>query len=445
MGRMRKAAALLLALLAACGGPASSGGLDEPAEENKSLSASSASEPLPEEETPEGYYPYTLSGQYPLPMSGRWEPDGSFTFQNENTICTLTPDNELAETVVLPLEELPPDYFTLTWSGSYILAFAGGDRGAGEVYLTEDGKVQLSDVSLFDRQGKLVRQYPPVPYGAEAVKLTGLINEGSRAVYWLDDETVVICVRSYVILYDFAADAGQVLEDMSALVDAHGESGVNYGVKTWDCGVMDGGFYYITRLTEEESVYGGTVRRADKNGVAELFGGKKFFHLSVGKNAVAMAESIVDPVTAQGGSRVCYAVPGSDELREIWRGRECPDLPFQQSESYIILQEFDKEAVDHHWATHLCRIDTGEVASYHLGDAWKLRLREGSGSPWLYYTLFQDNTSADWVYDTAAGTAARLPEGSVMSILSVSPDGSHIIRKSGEDEPPLLRMTPWPS
>lgn len=444
MDRIRKAAALLLALalLAACGGPASSGG---PEEENESLSASSASEPAPEAERPEGYYPYTLSDQYPLPANYRWEPDGSFTFQNENTICTLTPDNKLAETVVLPREELPPGYFTLTWSGSYILAFAGGDRGAGEVYLTEDGKVQLSDVSLFDRQGKLVRQYPPVPYGAEAVRLTGLINEGSQAVYWLDDETVVICDNSYVILYDFAADTGRVLEDMSALVDGHGESGVNYGVKTWDCGVMDGGFYYMTRLTEEESVYGGTVRRADKNGVTELFGGKKFFHLSVGKNAVAMAESVVDPVTAEGGSRVCYAVPGSDELREIWRGRECPDLPFQQSESYIILQEFNNEASGSHWVTHLCRIDTGEVTSYHLGDAWKLRLREGSGSPWLYYTLFQDNTSGDWVYDTAADTTTQLPDGSVESILSVSPDGSHIVRKLGEDKPPLLRISPWPS
>ena len=445
-GKKRLTALLLAAVMmgaAACGAPAPSAKAED-GEKSVSPSSASVSAPedeTPEDDTPEGYYPYTLLGSNLLLKSGSWEPDGSFTFQNENTRTTLTPENALRETVTLPEEELPQGYYTLTWSGSYILAIGEGEGIGGIAYLGEDGGVHLANVTLFNRQGKMVRQYMPVPSSGQVIDLAGLTNEGGNAVHWLDDETIVICGRSRILLYNFATDLGRVLDDMSYLEEKHNKFFVYYGVDLRQCGALDGSFYYMTRRTEEESIHGGTIWRANKDGAAELFDGGKFWHFFVGNQILA---AVAHPSSDGNAPDVVYSIePGTLEPREVWQGNFYP--PFAESGPFLAFAESGWQDDIFSSVVHAYRRDTGEFFSYGLGagDVRKLLLREAGGSLWLYYTLFRDGDYTDWAYDTAAGTAMELPAGSIENILSVSPDGSRIVQAGMIQKRPWLRVSPW--
>ncbi len=440
---MRKAAALLLALmmLAGCGGPASS----SPASAPVTQGGGELSGPGPEalEDT---YYDYTTyafasetEGEYD-PARYRWDRDGTLTFQEQNRLHTLSPENELLETVTIPEEHLAADTcYQFIWGDKYLLAVAADPSRLGVAYFTEDGGVQLSGVTLFDHQGQVVRQYDTV----DKTRTTGyriLYDGGVPQVHWLDGETAIFNCRSHIILYDFAADTGRVLDDMSALEEEHGKFFVYYGASIDHCGVMDGSFYYMPRRTEEESIHGGTIWRADKNGAVELFDGRKFTHLLV-KNGVLIA--IEHPSLYGNDPDIVYTIdPGMLELREVWRGSA--PIHFMESGWYLTFQSTHGWENDVLYAYHR---DTGELFQHDLerivqvNDLW---VAEIEGSLRYYYTTFVEGTETDWVYDTASDTTTQLPDGSVGGILSVRPDGGRILRQH-PDGSRRLQVACWPS
>jgi len=329
--------------------------------------------------------------------------------------------------VTIPEEHLAADTcYQFIWGDKYLLAVAADSSRLGVAYFTEDGGVQLSGVTLFDHQGQVVRQYDTV----DKTRTTGyriLYDGGVPQVHWLDGETAIFNCHSHIILYDFAADTGQVLDDMSDVKEKYGKFFTYYGADINECGVMDGSFYYMTRRTEEESIHGGTIWRADKNGAVELFDGKAFWHLLVCSDALMLVEHI-DPANVEGADRLYHVASKDGSPREVWQGRL--SITFKENGRYLAFRNiFGQEGED--TTLYAYHRDTGELSNHSLGqvvqvdDLW---LRQVDGSLRYYYTTFADGATADWVYDTASDTTTQLPEGTVGSIFSVSPDGDRVLR-----------------
>ncbi len=443
---MRKAAALLLALLmlAGCGGPAPS----SPASAPVTQGGGELSGPGPEalEDT---YYDYTTyafasetEGEYD-PARYRWDRDGTLTFQEQNRLHTLSPENELLETVTIPKEHLAADTcYQFIWGDKYLLAVTAESYRPGVAYFTEDGGVHLAGVTLFDHQGQLVRQYDTIWVSREdGFTIDETRSTGYCTLYdseWLDGETAIFNCHSHIILYDFAADTGRVLDDMSDVKEKYGKFFTYYGADINECGVMDGSFYYLARREEEK---GHTLWRADKNGVEELFDGRVYWHLFVGQDALLLADS-VDMMANGSDERVHIVTPGEDQPKEIWRGSL--SMPFMESGWYLTFQN-TYGSLD--TVLYACHRDTGELFQHDLerivqvNDLW---VAEIEGSLRYYYTTFVEGTETDWVYDTASDTTTQLPDGSVGGILSVRPDGGRILRQH-PDGSRRLQVACWPS
>jgi len=390
-----------------------------------------------------------------------WNEDGTLTFQHENKLTTLSVDNQVIETITLPLEYLSEDGgYDLTWSESRILAIDRQTEESwnqyGVVYFTDDGGVHFANLTLFDRQGNLIRQYHqgevngydedgnyvyylPCPEGTEILSVYYLAD--GNHTYWLDDETVILECHSRIVLYDFAADAGRVLDDMSELVDYHGRFGVYYGSDSSLCGVLDGSFYYLARHSDQKSY---TLWCADKNGSEELFDGKEFWYLKVARQSLLLCD-YVDPTNGETDDRVYIADPDDGlVLKEILIGD--PTIPFFDngvigfySGNYWEEDGAILYAYDYH---------RGELYTHSLGRPVQINeaiAKMMDGSLRYYYTLFEDGEATDWVYDTATGTTTELTGYGLGNLraISFSPDGEHYIEYDPESEQPRLRVSRW--
>ncbi len=419
--------------------------------------SSSSAELAPEAEAPvESFYPVdtALSNWDSVSEDNlyRWNQDGTLTFQNKNALHTLSAENQLLETVTLPAEHLPQDTdYSLTWSDSRILSLSAGwreDDLFSVVYFTDDGGVHLANVTLFDRQGALIRQYPqsqvygyseageheiylPAPEGKTVI---GYANLGADSpVYWLDGETAVFNCHSRVVLYDFSADEGKILDDMSDFVDGHGKFGVYYGVDFSQCGVIDSCFYYLAHRDEQKANASGTVWRADKNGAVQLLEGKEFYHLFVGNRALIAVSH-----TDQEGIDQVYCAAQNRQLEKIWEGN--PSISFTDSGRISFTNQFGQEN------TVLYSYDdkTGELTGHELGAILqidRLFTRMQSGSLCWYYTVFQHGVTTDYVHNTSTGQTEELPEGALGMILSLSPDGNSFLEYDADAH--ALRVCQW--
>lgn len=70
------------------------------------------------------------------------------------------------------------------------------------------------------------------PEGEEVTEVYGL--GGAMPIYWLDGHTAIFDCHSFIIFYDFAADSGQVLDDMN-------EIAAQFGRFSTYCGSQMGG------------------------------------------------------------------------------------------------------------------------------------------------------------------------------------------------------------
>ena len=307
------------------------------------------SELVEPEEKKEEYYlsagAYLDYGMEFIKGKAEWNSDNTFSFQHENTIKTISAENELLETVTLPKENLPEDGgYDLSWNEKYILAIdkqiESSQDQFGLVCFDEEGKVYLANVALFDWEGNLVKEYNKGAVGGynehnnyQVCFPDGKVFEYDRYyyladgnhTYWIDEDKVIFECHLFVVYYDFSKDEGKILDDMRKYGEIYGKFDVYYGVQSPQCGVLNGDFYYLSTNVEQNGKVKITIWRANENGAEELFEGKEFWHFFVG-NEILIAVEGIDGSYVENGS-VIYAIePENLELKEIYRGD--PSLPF---------------------------------------------------------------------------------------------------------------------
>ena len=407
----------------------------------------------------EAFYPaeagYTdFDGSLVQGWSG-WNADGTFTFQNRNTLTTLSRENQVLETITLPEEALPGSEYSLDRSDDYILALsnpASMNEPFGAVYYTDSGTVCLANLTLFDRQGNPVRQYPrgqvyaydendqkicllPCPEGET---VTDTYELSVNTLHWLDGHTAILDCHAWIFLYDFEADSGRILDDMSEIVKHYGKFGVYYGSQMG--GVVDGTYYYLTRR-ESDPISGYTLWAADADGARELLDGQRFWHLFAAKDGLVLVDD-TDPADPESDSRVWYLPTGSTQPTLIWSGDL--SLPFTEADQIAFIS----------WAwsldsSVLYSYDpvTGTLSSRDLGEYIQIDglftlVRDGSLR--YYYSQFKDGERTSWVYDTAADTTTpltRFDGGLYVSWLS--PDGRYWAEQDPSTDDPRLRVSRW--
>lgn len=407
----------------------------------------------------EAFYPaeagYTdYDGSLVQGWSG-WNADGTFTFQNRNTLTTLSRENQVLETITLPEEALPGSEYSLDRSDDYILTLSNPGKmneSYGAVYYTDSGTVCLANLTLFDRQGNPVRQYPrsqvygydendqkicllPCPEGET---VTDTYELSVNTLHWLDGHTAILDCHAWIFLYDFEADSGRILDDMSEIVKHYGKFGVYYGSQMG--GVVDGTYYYLTRR-ESDPISGYTLWAADADGARELLDGQRFWHLFAAKDGLVLVDD-TDPADPESDSRVWYLRTGSTQPTLIWSGDL--SLPFTEADQIAFIS----------WAwsldsSVLYSYDpvTGTLSSRDLGEYIQIDglftlVRDGSLR--YYYSQFKDGERTSWVYDTAADTTTpltRFDGGLYVSWLS--PDGHYWAEQDPSTDDPRLRVSRW--
>ena len=407
----------------------------------------------------EAFYPaeagYTDYDGSPIQGWSGWNADGTFTFQNRNTLTTLSRENQVLETITLPEEALPGSEYSLDRSDDYILALSNPGKmneSYGAVYYTDSGTVCLANLTLFDRQGNPVRQYPrgqvygydendqkicllPCPEGET---VTDTYELSVNTLHWLDGHTAILDCHAWIFLYDFEADSGRILDDMSEIVKHYGKFGVYYGSQMG--GVVDGTYYYLTRR-ESDPISGYTLWAADADGARELLDGQRFWHLFAAKDGLVLVDD-TDPADPESDSRVWYLRTGSTQPTLIWSGDL--SLPFTEADQIAFIS----------WAwsldsSVLYSYDpvTGTLSSRDLGEYIQIDglftlVRDGSLR--YYYSQFKDGERTSWVYDTAADTTTpltRFDGGLYVSWLS--PDGHYWAEQDPSTDDPRLRVSRW--
>ena len=407
----------------------------------------------------EAFYPaeagYTdFDGSLVQGWSG-WNADGTFTFQNRNTLTTLSRENQVLEAITLPEEALPGSEYSLDRSDDYILALsnpAGMNEPFGVVYYTDSGTVCLANLTLFDRQGNPVRQYPrsqvygydendqkicllPCPEGET---VTDTYELSVNTLHWLDGHTAILDCHAWIFLYDFEADSGRILDDMSEIVKHYGKFGVYYGSQMG--GVVDGTYYYLTRR-ESDPISGYTLWAADADGARELLDGQRFWHLFAAKDGLVLVDDI-NPADPESDSRVWYLPTGSTQPTLVWSG-----------DFSLYITEADQIAfISWAWSLDssvLYSYDpvTGALSSRDLGECIQINslftlVRDGSLR--YYYSQFKDGERTSRVYDTAADTTTPLTRFDGNLYVSwLSPDGRYWVEQDPSTDDPRLRVSRW--
>ena len=488
-------ALLAAVLLAACAAPGEEAPIEEPSLPEQSLSQEAetpasqeepAQEPSQEEASSQAdsqlpaadaFYPsmatYRDYEGSALPGSVLRNRDGTLTFQHENTLNVLSPDNRLLQTVTLPPEELPESGYDLSWSDSRILAVEPEAplyrNQYGAVCGTETGEIFLVNVTLFDREGKLVRQYPrslvydydetdtyriipTSPQGEAAVwtaNLNGIsgggLDGGVTNIHWIGPEEAVFDCHSRIVYYDFAADRGRVVGDMTQLVESHGNFGVYYGSDGMQSGVVDGWFYYLAHKNEEKSNTAGTVWRTNGEDAQPLFDGREFSHLMVGEEWLAA----VDVSDEDWGDDQLYWADLSQEepaLREV--GAFPISLPLMDSEGRLDFRVLLLGGSRPEENSRLCSYqpETGELTVYDLGERVQAEFygtrEEADGVLRFYYSTHRDGETTVWTAREGEDPQALSPETEEALANLLPGERSYVEYEEGEEI--RLRVLPLP-
>lgn len=297
-----------------------------------------------EEENKEEFFPaagaYLEYGMEFINGKAEWNNDNTLTFQHENTIKTISAENELLETVILPKENLPEDGgYDLSWNEKYILAIDKQEESSWDQYgfvcFDEEGKVYLANVALFDWDGNLVKEYNKGAVGGynehnnyQVSLPDGKVFEYDRYyyladgnhTYWIDEDKVIFECHLWVIYYDFSKDEGKILDDMGKYGEIYGKFSVYYGVQNPQCGVLNGDFYYLCQRDDENGETKFSIWKANANGTEKIFEDDELYHLFIGK------EILIAALYSE-KENIIYAIePENLDFKEIFRGDT--SLPF---------------------------------------------------------------------------------------------------------------------
>ena len=264
--------------------------------------------------------------------------DGSVTFLWANNLVTLSSEGKVLSRLDMSDKVVKYDLNYMTFSDKYILLPNNGcapdpgkDNKPGVIYFTDDGGMYLANVTLLDRQGNIIKEYPesglyewnngekeyflPVPDGLNIVGYEGLFKDN---VFWIEDDIAVINCDSRVILYDFAKDEGQIADIMTDLDEYWFEGVEFYGVigrNVSTVGVIDNKFYYIAQREEQDLNH--TVWCVDKDGAHMLFDGEKFDSLYISGNSLVLIKNIFTRYIDAYDVKVYWADPDDLALHEI--------------------------------------------------------------------------------------------------------------------------------
>ena len=412
----RSLAVLLgLVLLCGCAAPApsigapASGGTPaaQPAERNTSFFPVTAA--------------YSDYKDEPLTGAFQWEQDGSIVVQDKNRLLHLSPENELLETVTLDPSLLPAEGYRLFWNDERILALRWDEDSSSQYAMqdTGDGVLSPINLTLFDRQGNLVRQYPSVEIE------DGVIAQQSdfyscKEVFWLDADRAVFFHHFFVIVYDFSAQSGSLIENMLPFTEPNGRLPTSYGMDDYNMQVFDGKFYYLASHTKK---WKNQLFCIAEDGAQLLLDGVECFHLE------RFGALMIAATRTEDGHQQVYLFRPNEEPEQIWQGTY---FTWNSSGAPGFLENNAEQGT----CLYLYDSSSGRLISHPLGEAAQINshcvLRCG-GELCLYYLLWNHGAESEWVWNAERDTLLPLESGTLAKIRSVSPTGERYLEQDPDD------------
>ncbi len=223
---------------------------------------------------------------YYVPTQGIWNFDGSLTFQNGESLVTLSPENEIISEVTLPKNpnsNCTPKIYPV---GDYIIASHVNENSFydGRIYHTYNGKINLVNTTLYRKNGELVREYP-VAYGASENGnwqlpvdsndiVMGTRDTASDYIFhWAGGNKAFVEFYDAFGIYDFEKDEGKVICTAKSLGKREGYEKPYLG---GHCGVMNGKLWFTVENTEE-GLSNHYLYYADESGYAKVCDGYLLF------------------------------------------------------------------------------------------------------------------------------------------------------------------------
>ncbi len=421
---------------------------------SESIEALESSDISKEESVPltqnESFYPAKcIRGEDSLDYANRapfkWNADGSFTFQNENTLVTLSEYNEVINTVTLPLEYLPAEKYSLSWSDKYIVAFSAAEQDAQlnftSFFETEDGKVHLTNATVFDSKGNPVTRYRLTEvygqsgnYTLPTYKNDGLTFVSSALsannITWLNDTSFIVNCNSNIIIFDVEAERGRMLfDEKEEIFASYFDNEEHEGVT--------GGYYYTLGNSQNGR---SSVFMFDEKGYKLPNGEKEANILEVGDGFVMAADTAEDY-----SEIISWAKAGETNFEVI--AEDARGWP-QTFGKYIWWQTMYKYGPMEN-AFYVFNTETGETSCYKSGYSGYQLLHKvvpsSEGFKFYYEENDPDGTSGFWVYDSVTETKTELDYNLMSKVLYiyddyVSPTGKTYVEYDDYNEFTNLRI-----
>ncbi len=341
-----------------------------------------------------------------------WNGDGTLSFQNRETLVTLSAENEIID--VLELSQKPNSVCDSVFSvsDSYIIAAHRDPEFDydGVVYYTYGGEVRFANMTLYDREGNFIREYPAAPIqdddgnytlpvnSGDYVMFHNRITDGSGIFYWLDDTKAFVRITFRVVLYDFETDTCTTVwtEKMARDFCPAPE------FELADCiGPFDGKLYLTVYEEYGPNDWNGSVWSLDEKGFARLFEGN-----IIDSNGEIMAIHREDGM-------YCWNFVDEEPAKVI----DFPEDTYLYNRSiHLDGTRFDFQ-LNLETVFHSYFADTGELRSYDLGATVRAVLygaKEENGVLKYYFNSAEERNDVGydclWVYDSETGFSKRLIE-----------------------------------
>ncbi len=403
----------------------------------------SSEEEILKEQNPSFYPAKAYEGDGSLEHQNRapfnWNEDGTLTFQNENTLVTLSKYNEVIKTLTLPKEYLPKDEFTLFWNEKYIIAFAKAeeDKIYTAFYETSKGNVYLVNATVFDAEGNPITQYRvmevdfysgnynlseyslPHSPGEDLKYVTAALS--ANYMTWLNENQFIINAGNNILLFDVEAEKGRRLFDENYVL--------------WEGNFFEGhegatdGYYYTLGASQNSR---STVCMFDSNGYKyPLTGEYKYPIKQLEANILEVGDGFVmasDTENETYNEIIYWAKAGETEFETLTNEARGWPKTFGK---YIWWQTMYKYGPKEN-AFYVFNTETGEKTVYKSGyEGYQLLhkvIPEGEGFKFYYEEHDAENNSSFWVYNSNTQEKTEIPYEFGNRVLYIyedyiSPDG----------------------
>jgi hypothetical protein len=215
---------------------------------------------------------------------------------NRNEMQYINLDNRLIKTVTIPADKMF-EYYWLALTDNRIFITSND-----AMIFNIDGKLILSNGSIWDSNGNLVREFLGFEsiYDESQEPYTRYFLSDGREVgfdatagisgppLWINDDLVALNGHSRLFLYRVSTDTITLVDDMSDMIERYNNFSVYYGIHL----IMPtkNGCYYFAYKDEQKANTAGTVWYADETGVKVLFGGREFSRVIYENGMLLMME-----------------------------------------------------------------------------------------------------------------------------------------------------------